>query len=392
VLLVAHPPKLGDATLYAIEQFVMRGGRLLAMVAPHTESLPPDPATGEPPAVTSSDLAPLLKSWGIDYDPETALGDLTGAWQMRAGSPSRPQTVDYVAYFSVRDGINRDDPATADLTEVTLGSPGTIAKAAGSTIGFTPLLTSSAKAQLFPAALIRAYPDPQRLLASFKPDGTRHVIAGRINGELASAFPTPPPGSLAPHRAKTDGPANLVVIADTDMLVDRFWTRSSNFFDEADSTPFADNGAFIANVAGTLAGGDLLIGLRARGTARRPFERVEAMQRDAELRYRQTEQALSTHLEETTKKLADLRAGRDGTPTAALGEAQRQALDALKADLLATRGQLRAVQLELRRDIARLETAVRLIDIALIPAILLVLSILLALWRQLHRGRAGARA
>lgn len=390
VLMIAHPQNLSQATLYAIDQFVMRGGRVMALVAPHSDALPPDPATGAPPERTSSDLAPLLKAWGVSYDPDKALGDLTGAWQVRTGSAARPQAVNYVAYFSLRDGINRQDPATADLSEVTLASPGAIAKEDGSAITFTPLLTSSRRSQMLAAADIRAYPNPAKILASFKPDGQTRVIAARIRGELPSAFPTPPEGSPGPHLAKTSSPANLVVIADTDLLADRFWTRSGNFFGEQQSTPFADNGALIANLAGSLAGGDALIGLRARGVQRRPFERVDAMQRDAELRYRQTEQALTTHLEETTKKLADLRGGRDGSQTAALGAAQQKAMDELKSDLLDTRGRLRAVQLELRRDIQALETRLRMIDIALIPALLTMLAIGLGVWRQARRARARA--
>jgi ABC-type uncharacterized transport system involved in gliding motility auxiliary subunit len=390
VLLIAHPQNLSQATLYAIDQFVMRGGRVMALVAPHSDALPPDPTTGAPPLHTESNLAPLLTSWGVAYDPDKALGDLSGAWQVRAGTASRPQAVNYVAYFSVRDGINHEDPATAELSEVTIANAGEISKAGGSDVTFTPLLTSSRRAQVIPAADIRLYPNPAKILAGFKPDGQPHVIAARIRGELASAFPTPPEGSTGPHLAKTSGPANLVVIADADLLVDRFWTRQGNFFGEQQSTPFADNGAFIANLAGTLAGGDALIGLRARGVTRRPFALVDAMQRDAELRYRQTEQALTTHLEETTKKLADLRGGRDGSQTAALSAAQQKAMDELKSDLLDTRSRLRAVQLELRRDIQALETNLRMIDIALIPAVLLVCAIGLGLWRQARRGRARA--
>ncbi len=390
VLLLVHPQNLSDATLYAIDQFVMRGGRLMAMVGPNNETLGADPQTGAPPSAPASDLSQLFKAWGIIYDPNKVVGDLTGAWKVQAGAGARAQAVDYVAYFSVRDGINHDDPATADLSEITLDAPGFLEKAPSSDIEFTPLLTSSDQSEVIPASAIRTNPDPAGLLASFKPDGQRRVLAARIRGELHSAFDKAPDGATAPFLAMSEKPANLVVIADTDMLADRFWTRTQDFFGTPTSTPFADNGTFVTNLVGTLAGGDALIGLRSRGGVSRPFERVEAMQRDAEAQYRQTETALTKHLDDTTKQLDQLRSGRDGTSNAALNDAQREAIDGLKRDLVETRGKLRQVQLELRRDISALQTRLRLLDIALVPGLMLLLAIVMGLARRARRNRRPA--
>jgi ABC-type uncharacterized transport system involved in gliding motility auxiliary subunit len=390
VLLLAHPQRVPDDTLYAIDQFVMRGGRLMAMVAPGNETLVADSEGGGAPPDQASDLARLFKAWGIAYDPEQVVGDLTGAWKVRAGAGARAQPVDYVAYFSVRDGINHDDPATADLSEITLGGTGFIAKAPGADIAFTPLLTSSDRSALLPASAIRTNPDPAGLLANFKPDGQRRVIAARVRGILHSAFTKAPDGNTEPFRAQTDGPANLVVIADTNMLSDRFWTRTQDFFGTPTSTPFADNGSFVTNLVGTLAGGDALIGLRSRGGAARPFERVEAMQRDAEATYRLTETALTKHLDDTTKQLDSLRSGRDGSANAALNDAQREAIDGLKRDIVETRGKLRNVQLELRRDIATLQTRLRLFDIALVPGLMLVLAVAMGVIRRMRHRRRPA--
>ncbi len=389
VLLVAHPQALSDATLYAIDQFVMRGGRLMAMVAPHNETIGPDPETGAP-GPTASDLGRLFSAWGIDYDPEKVVGDLTDAWKVQAGSGSRAQSVDYVAYFSVRDGINHDDPATADLQEITLAAPGFIAPHPGAAIEFTPLLSSSDRSAVLPASSIRTNPDPAGLLAAFKPDGQHRVLAARIRGVLHSAFDKAPPGITTPHLSQTTGEANLVVIADTDMLSDRFWTRTQDFFGTPTSTPFADNGAFISNLVGTLAGGDALIGLRSRGGASRPFTVVDTMQRDAEAQYRETETALTQHLQDTTKQLDAMRGGRDGTSNAALNDAQRDAVDGLKRDMLETRGKLRQVQLELRRDIATLKTRLMLFNIALVPGLMLLLAVAMSLVRTIRRHRRSA--
>jgi ABC-type uncharacterized transport system involved in gliding motility auxiliary subunit len=152
VLLVAAAQKLSDATLYAIDQFVMRGGRLMAMVDPWSEAMAASPSpNGMPPTDTSSDLKKLFDAWGIVFDPTKVVGDLTGAWRVRANADERVQAVNYVAWFNIRDGINHDDPASADLQQVTVASSGSLSKAPNASIEFTPLLSSSARSSSAPS-------------------------------------------------------------------------------------------------------------------------------------------------------------------------------------------------------------------------------------------------
>jgi len=401
VLLVAHAQNLSDNTLYAIDQFVMRGGRLMAMVDPHSEAqgAVADPQTGQPPRDTGSNLAKLFDAWGIGFDNTQIVGDLKGAWRVRGSPTDRAQVVDYVAWYNIRDGLNTNDPATVELSQVTVASAGSLSKKDGANIEFTPLLSSSELSGPVPLEKVKMMPDPGRILGEFRPDGQRRVIAARVRGELQSAFATPPAPlpdarekvTLPEYRAKTDGPANMVVVADSDILADRYWVRVQEFFGQQEATPFSDNGAFVANLVGTLAGGDALIGLRSRGTSLRPFELVEDMNRSAEARFRATEQDLSKHLDETQKKLAELRTGRGSqNQNAVISEQQRETIDALRRDIADTRGKLRNVQLELRRDIRSLETQLRLFNIVLVPAVLAVLAILLGLARRQRRARARA--
>jgi len=309
VLLVAEVPNISDPTQYAIDQFVMRGGRLMVMVDPWSEAMAASPSpTGMPPENTSADLPNLFKAWGIVFDPKQVVGDLDGAWRVRASPGDRVQAVDYVAWFNIRDGINHDDPATADLQQVTVASSGFIAKAPDSPLSFTPLLTSGARSGLVPVDSVKM-PDPAKILAEFKPAGGARVIAARLRGELKSAFTGPPPLAKDAKRpddfpayiAETKGPANLVVAADSDILDDRFWVRIQDFFGQSQATPFSDNGPFVANLIDTLAGGDALIGLRARGASARPFVLVEQMQSAAEAQFRQSQQALQQHLDDVQK-------------------------------------------------------------------------------------------
>jgi len=405
VLLVASARDLSPATLYAIDQFVMRGGRLMAMVDPWSETLASAPSqTGAPPTDTQSNLKPLFDAWGIEFDPSQVVGDLTGAWRVRANAEERVQAVSYVAWFNIRDGLNHDDPATADLQQVTVASAGSLRKADKAAIEFVPLLSSSARSATLSVDKVKT-PEPTKVLAEFRPDNTSRVIAARVRGDLKSAFTGPPeltgeqkrPDNFPAHKAQTDGPANMVVVADSDMLADRYWVRVADFFGQQTATPFADNGPFVANLIGTLAGGDALIGLRSRGDTTRPFTLVAAMQSDAEASYRQTEQGLQKHLEDVEKQLrtlrqGDTRAGEGGDrpkTDAVITPEQRAAIDAARKDIVDTRQKLRAVQLELNRDISRLETGLRVFNIVLVPVTLTVLAIGIGLIQR--RRRAAAR-
>ncbi|MBO1079529.1 GldG family protein [Roseomonas haemaphysalidis] len=408
VLLVAQPQGLSDATLYAVDQFVMRGGKLFVMTDPHSEGQASRPGpTGQPPADTSSNLNRLLNAWGIETPTNKVVLDLRGAWRVRAAPTDRVQAVDYLAWFNATgDSLNRGDVATADLQQVTFASAGEVLKRQGAAIELTPLLSSSDQSMLIDAASVRQNPNPSQILAGFKADGQRHVLMARARGVLNSAFPDGPPpvaegqpprpADFPPHRARSDGPANLVVANDTDVLEDRFWVRVQDFFGQQVATPISDNGALVANLADTLAGGDSLIGLRSRGESLRPFGMVEDIRRNAEARYRQTEQNLTRRLEATERRLRELRQGsapageRNTAQNTVITPEQRAEIDRARAEIVATRGQLRGVQLELRQDIERLETTLRVVNIALVPALLTLFAMALAVLRL--RRRSVARA
>jgi ABC-type uncharacterized transport system involved in gliding motility auxiliary subunit len=188
----------------------------------------------------------------------------------------------------------------------------------------------------------------------------------------------------------------MVVVADSDILGDRYWVRIADFFGQSTATPFADNGPFVANLIGTLAGGDALIGLRSRGGTNRPFQRVEAIQSEAEAKYRQTEQTLRSHLDDVEKQLRGLRTGggeAEGRATeAVITPEQRLAIDAARKDIVSTRKQLRDVQLELNREISSLQTWLMVANIVLVPAALTILAIVLALIQRARRARARSAA
>lgn len=405
VLLVAQPPRLPAHTEYAIDQFVMRGGKLFVMVDPQSESQASRPGpTGQRVEETPSSLDRLLNAWGIEAPADQVVLDLRGAIRVRSGAQDRVQAVDYVAWWGAQaEGINRAESPLGQLELVNLASPGEVRKRDGAAIEFVPLLSSSPQSMLADVAWVRVDPNPARILGDFRADNTPRVIAARVRGELASAFPDGAPplpegvtAERPAHRAKTEGAANLIVANDSDILEDGRWVRVQDFFGQQLATPFASNGAFMLNLIETLGGSDALISLRGRGESLRPFTLVDSIRREADAQYRQTERQLTQRLEETEKRLRELRQG-GGAPGADRGNVasvitpeQRAEIDAAREEILRTRRELRGVQLELRRDIEGLETWLRVFNIVAVPALLTALAIGIGVWRS--RRRAAARA
>lgn len=399
-LWVVHPQNLSEATQFAIDQFVLRGGRLVVFVDPHSEAqaMRPDPRTGQA-GNTASRLDKLFAAWGVAYDADKVVGDLRGAWRVRAGATDRMQAVDYVAWFNAQgDGLNQDSPITGQLNQVTFASAGALSAVPGATTRFDPLITTSQEAQEIPAADVRTEPSPSRILAGFRPSGQRYTLAARVSGPVRSAFQGDlPEGVEAPAERLSEAkePVNIVVVADADVLEDRFWVRVQDFFGQQVATPFSDNGAFVANATEVLSGSSALIGLRSRGESTRPFALVEGIRRDAERAYREREQALQKTLEETERKLRELRSGPAGqggrNVEAMITPEQRAAIDQARQTIVDTRRELRQVQFELRRDIDTLKTRLQFWNVAAVPIAVMVFALGLGLVRRSRRQQRVAQ-
>ena len=187
-------------------------------------------------------------------------------------------------------------------------------------------------------------------------------------------------------------PIDVVVVADTDLLDDRLWVQSQDFFGQRVIAPIANNGDFVANAIDVLAGGEDLVGLRSRGTAARPFEVVDRIQREAQTRYSAEERALQQKLKATEAKLADL-TGKDQTDTpATLSPEQTKAIEQFRGDMVQTRHQLRDVQAALRSNIQELKDGLEFLDIALIPIIVAVVAIIVGAVRLKRRRRRVVEA
>ena len=402
VLMVVHPKNLSPQTLYAIDQFVMRGGKLIAFVDPQSEN---DPAgqMGGPMSMAprSSSLGPLLDAWGVTYDPGQVLGDRELGLTVALRQGEEPSQHIAIVGFN-RDSMDKKDVITSALDTVNVMTAGTLKKKEGATIDFEPLIESSTNAALLPTMKLAFLPDSQSLLDGFKATGQRYPIAARIHGKLKSAFPGGAPASAAgdgapkstpaDHKAETAGDANLIVVADTDMLSDPLWVRTQNVFGQRMAIAWANNGDFVANAVENLAGSDDLISIRGRQSFFRPFTKVDELRRHADDQLRAKEKELDQELKDTERKLSELEAGRGKQASLVLSPEQEAELERFQHERVRIRKDLRDVRRSLDIEIERLGTRLKILNIALVPALLALGA--LALWivrrQRLRAGRAAA--
>lgn len=428
-LMLVQPTTLTKDVAYAIDQYALSGGRVLAFVDPVTETSPGGPpGSGMPPPQLSPDMETLLKSWGVAFDPNKVVGDPSIARRVQFGGRGRPTITEYLPWLHIeKAGINEKDPITASIQQLNLATAGALSKLDGGTTSVQPILTTTPTAGLIDADKVRIQPDPLAIMRGFQPGGKPLILAARVDGAAKSAFPDGRPkeekkdekpaagatdgekkadsspaadasatavkaddakpveakaepvkaeaGKTAPAKADgekhvAEGRVNIIVVADSDFLNDQFWVDVRDFLGQQVAIPQAHNAAFVVNALENLAGGEALASLRGRGISERPFERVDAIRRTAEQQFRQKEEALVNKLKDLQEKLAQVetKGGEGGGPaTVILSDKDRQTIETFRAEMINVRRDLRNVKADLRRDIDSLDTWLKFVNIAAIP-------------------------
>jgi len=388
VLMVVHPKTLSDDMLYAIDQFVLRGGRLALFVDPNSDTDTPPEDPNNPGAAMfapkSSDLPALFKAWGIKFDPNQFVGDAEYALQVGMQQGSQP--IRHLGILGLnKSAMNQKDVISANLETINVASAGFIQAAEGATTRIEPILQSSKQAQPIAVDKIKFSPDPTALLDGFKPTGVSYVIAGRVTGKVKSAFPER--ASTPEHLAESKNAISILLFADTDILTNRLWVQTQNFFGQSLLSPFANNSDLVSNGIDNLTGSNALISIRGRAVAQRPFTKVEALRRSAENEFRDTEKQLKERLTETETKLAELQQGKSDEQKLILSADQKSELVNFQAQKLQIRKDLRQVQRNLDADIEALGTRLKWINIGLIP-LLLTVFVLVVVFTRNRRAKA----
>lgn len=383
-LLLVHPKNLSEATQYAIDQFVLAGGKLLVFVDPYSEADTGSGMPGELALDKSSDLPALFKAWGLRMLPEQVIGD--GVYAMSVGVGPQQRAVRHPGWLSLpKKALDSSDVITSQLNDITMATAGILEPLENSKTRFTALLHSSEYAMPFSAQRFAMLQNPEELLAELEPTGARYVLAARISGPAKTAFADGIEGREKGLQSAEN--INVIIVADTDMLSDRMWVQVQNFFGQRMPQPWADNGSFTINALDNLSGSDALISVRSRGNFNRPFTVVDNLQRSAQERFRKKEQELQVRLAATEEKLFALQQATDPAQDLQLTAEQQSTLEQFLAEKLQLRKELREVRYQLNADIEALGSKLKFFNIALMPIVLTFMLILFALIRRMRRLR-----
>jgi ABC-type uncharacterized transport system involved in gliding motility auxiliary subunit len=407
VLMLVHPKGLSEQTLYAIDQFVLGGGKALIFIDPHADAEQVNPNPNNPSAAMlasrASNLTQLLEPWGVTLADAVVVGDRRYALSVSMG-PNQP-AVPHLGILSIDDnGLAQEDVILAELDTINMALTGYLEPKEGTANTLEPLITSSEAAMPIPAERMGLLPDPGQLQQGFEPTGETYILAARLQGMVKSAFPDGPPNNsttegkdaaskdeenppTTTHLTESKTPINLIVVADTDLLTDRLWVRTQNFFGQRIVTAWANNADFVVNALDNLTGNNDLISIRGQAVSARPFTTIDAIEREANTRFLATEQQLQQELQETERKLGELQTARGDDNTMIFSPEQQAELDRFQQRKLEIREQLRKVRRDMDRDIERVGTVLKVVNIGLIPLLLSVLA-LAVVWIR-HRRRTG---
>lgn len=385
LLLLVHPAGISPKTEYAVDQFLMRGGKLVAMVDPVSIYAENNVAAKpEFRAMVSSNLPTLLPAWGVEYQPDKVAADMSFAKRVKTIQQQR--TFPSVMEISPK-GINQDSVITAKLRKLTVALAGALACDASGGLSRTVLVETTEDSCLESPEDAKS---PEQSFRAFKAEGGKLSVAIKLTGKFKTAFPDGPPEATKEeeliakesHAAECGEENAVIIIADSDMLLNDMCVRIIGLFGQKMMTPLNDNINLLQNSVDNLAGDSDLIAIRCREQASRPFEKVNAMQAEAEKKFKERILALEEELKKTEERMMALEQNKNDEQTFILSPEQQEELKNFRAKQAQVRKDLKNYRKELRRDIDNLDTRLKWFNIALVPAMVALLGIIVAIIRK----------
>ncbi len=392
-LIVVHPKNLTDKTLFAIDQFVLRGGRLIACVDPFSvadfeanqQQNPMMMQMGGGGQAGPSTLGVLFDAWGVGFDTSKIVADMGAATKLNAG---QGRVEDNPTFLSLGNAnLAKGDLLTAQLSQVMLPFAGALVDNVAQGLTFTPLLTSSKENSCLVDAMNAQF-GMGALRAQLKPDGVARVLAARLQGTFKTAFPngistndTASATNATPSHL-TSGTSTVMVFGDTDFLNDRFCVQIMQTLFGNIAQPINDNLTLFGNMVEQFAGREELIGVRSRGQFNRPFTKVDELETAAMKKWQTEEQRLEAALQETQQRLSELQQKKTGNERLILSKEQQAELTQFRKTQADTRKQLKDVRKNLNRDIEMLGLRLKLANIVLVPLLVIVFGVYRGLSRR----------
>ena len=388
VLVVIHPKKFSAPEYYALDQYLLRGGHALIFADPLSETdlaNPPQTQTAVLPQM-HSDLTPLFNKWGIKIAEDKIVGDINAAIQVQAPGSRGAAQISYLPWLRLTtNNLSKADFSTSNLKLIHMGTVGSIEKITDSDLTITPLIQTSSESMLMERDLILFQGDPARILNNFKSEDKILTLAARLQGKVKTAYPEGRPNQDKKSDSKDkkknellpdltfvkESELNVILVADSDILVDKFWIREQNFLGFSVPQTIANNADFIVNSVENLSGNQALISLRSREEYVRPFTKVENIRREAERKYQARQLELQDKLKQAEEKIRSLQQDlKPGETNYILSEEQSREIEKFRHEQVQTRKELRTVQHELRKNIDALGSKLRFINIGLIPLLI----------------------
>lgn len=402
LLLVVHPAGITEESEYAIDQFLMRGGRLMIFVDPMCLAA----GGGQPQqmmmggAQDSSTLKKLFEGWGVTLEPGKVIADMEYRSVFnRDGGP----TMVPVVLRLTKDALDSKDVITSGIDDLMFPFAGALSGKPAEGIQMETLIKTSKQSQLVDSMTARF--SEKQILKDFAPSNTEYALAVRLRGKFKTAFPDGGPGEIKEVTKKDDAKAGekqgeakkeapkagsglkeskeesaVIIVADADFLSDQFSVRTGNLFGQRIVMPANGNLALIQNMVDQLGGDTRLIGVRSRGSQRRPFTRIQKMEAEAQSRYQEKINSLERDLEETEQRLSELQRGKqDANQTTILSPEQQAEVERFHKRRAQVRMELKQVRKEFRQDVESLETTIKWINIAGMPLLVAVAGVGLAL-------------
>lgn len=417
VMIVVHPKNLSDKTLFALDQFVLRGGRLMAFVDPlcvceaMNADAPPDRSK------PFSDLNKLTDAWGIKYEADKVVADLEAATRVRQNDNAVDESP---VFLSLRpENIDGKDVITASLESLILPGAGaffTFTGTGAEGLSLSPLLVSSAQSQLINA--MTAQFGSEAIRRNFQAGLKRMNLAVRLQGQFKTAFPegvpkaAPETGGVkdndhtrrgsprklgeagearesdeskkpdSPSLKESEKPTTVLLVADVDLLYDAFTVQEMNLFGTRVHQPMNDNINFFVNAVDNLAGSADLAKIRSRGRYDRPFDRVIALQRQAQEKWLVKERSLQKQLETTRERLETLQNQKDKNQKYILSPEQEEEIKRFRQEQIKTQRELKQVRKNLREGIEQLGIMIKVINILLVPVLVAGAGLFFAWYRR----------
>jgi len=399
VLLVVHPRDITDKAQYALDQFVLRGGKLIAFLDPLPALIDTKEQNQMFGAIpnTGSTLDKLLKTWGIGFESGKVVADMK--YKLKVGGRNGEPTDAPAILGLTKQALNNDDIVTSQIDSVWLPFAGSFSGTPADGLKETVLLKSTKESQLVDGFMANLA--GENIIKEFKPSGTEYALAVRLTGKFKTAFPNGKPEEKKDEEKKDDDKKpedkvaekkaddslkeskdnnSVILVGDADMLSDRVALQPvQNLFGGTTYAPLNGNFSFCQNAVEQMAGDSNLINVRSRATTDRPLTKIRDMEAVAQERFQSEIKRLEDSAQEAQRKINDLQqAKKDKDQRFILSPEQQAELTKLRQQEAETRKHLKQVQKDLRKEVVSLQTSVKWINVLAVPIAVALSGIVLA--------------